>query len=214
LTILRITVLAALGLISASATAQVDTAEQLEPGVAIVFAAARVEGSQIHLTPDQSEKINKVIRNLQLGKNETALKKWENLVANLVLDGHSPRDIDVNALILWVMRQSYIENSEDLRFLADTVQYYSSQKKVFRVAIRKARTYRRTLDKLNQPTSAIDFEIDHLLTCFSSLNEGDQLATVDLQNTLQKQQQTLQIMSNISKQLNDTAMAVIRKIGG
>jgi hypothetical protein len=41
-----------------------------------------------------------------------------------------------------------------------------------------------------------------------------QLANVDLQNMLQKQQQTLQMMSNISKMLHDTAMAVIRKIGG
>ena len=41
-----------------------------------------------------------------------------------------------------------------------------------------------------------------------------QLANVDLQNTLQKQQQTLQMMSNISKMLYDTAQSTIRKIGG
>ena len=41
-----------------------------------------------------------------------------------------------------------------------------------------------------------------------------QLANVDMQNALQKQQQTVQMMSNISKQVHDTAMAVIRKIGG
>ena len=45
-------------------------------------------------------------------------------------------------------------------------------------------------------------------------DDDAQLANVDLQNVLQKQQQTLQMMSNISKMLNDTAMAVIRKIGG
>jgi cytochrome c556 len=44
-------------------------------------------------------------------------------------------------------------------------------------------------------------------------NEDAQLANVDLQNVLQKQQQTLQMMSNISKMLYDTATAVIRKIG-
>ncbi|MBI3178450.1 MAG: hypothetical protein HYZ27_02240, partial [Deltaproteobacteria bacterium] len=41
-----------------------------------------------------------------------------------------------------------------------------------------------------------------------------QLANVDLQNWLQKQQQTLQMLSNISKMMHDTAMAIIRKIGG
>ena len=45
-------------------------------------------------------------------------------------------------------------------------------------------------------------------------DDDAQLANVDLQNVLQKQQQTLQMMSNISKMLHDTAMAVIRKIGG
>lgn len=48
----------------------------------------------------------------------------------------------------------------------------------------------------------------------NSVGDDAQLANVDLQNMLQKQQQTLQMMSNISKALHDTAMAVIRKMGG
>ena len=47
----------------------------------------------------------------------------------------------------------------------------------------------------------------------SSVGDDAQLANIDLQNALQKQQQTLQTMSNVSKMLHDTAMAVIRKIG-
>ena len=47
----------------------------------------------------------------------------------------------------------------------------------------------------------------------NSTGDDAQLANVDLQNMLQKQQQTLQMMSNISKMLHDTAMAVIRKVG-
>lgn len=48
----------------------------------------------------------------------------------------------------------------------------------------------------------------------NALGDDAQLANVDLQNTLQKQQQTLQMMSNISKMLYDTATSVIRKLGG
>ena len=48
----------------------------------------------------------------------------------------------------------------------------------------------------------------------NSVGDDAQLANVDLQNMLQKQQQTLQMMSNIAKMLHDTAMAIIRKIGG
>ena len=40
----------------------------------------------------------------------------------------------------------------------------------------------------------------------------DQLVNADLQNTLQKQQQTLQTLSNITKMLSDTAMSVTRKM--
>jgi len=48
----------------------------------------------------------------------------------------------------------------------------------------------------------------------NSVEDDAQLANVDLQALLQKQQQTLQMLSNIEKELYDTAMAVIRKLGG
>ena len=56
--------------------------------------------------------------------------------------------------------------------------------------------------------------IDDLESQLNSVGDDAQLANVDLQNMLQKQQQTLQMMSNISKVLHDTAMAVVRKISG
>lgn len=52
-----------------------------------------------------------------------------------------------------------------------------------------------------------------LKTNLDSIGDDSQLANVDLQNVLQKQQQTLQELSTISKLENDTAKAVIRKIG-
>jgi hypothetical protein len=48
----------------------------------------------------------------------------------------------------------------------------------------------------------------------STGKDSIQLQNIDLQNTLQKQQQLIQMMSNLLKTLNDTAMSVIRKIGG
>lgn len=43
--------------------------------------------------------------------------------------------------------------------------------------------------------------------------EDDQWANIDLQHMLQKQQQLTQMLSNISKALHDTALAVVRKSG-
>ncbi len=46
------------------------------------------------------------------------------------------------------------------------------------------------------------------------VGDDAQLGNIDMQNALQKQQQTIQMMSNISKVLHDTSMSVIRKMGG
>ena len=56
--------------------------------------------------------------------------------------------------------------------------------------------------------------VEYLESRLNTIGDDAQLANVDLQNWLQKQQQTLQMMSTISKQLHDTAMAIIRKMGG
>ena len=56
--------------------------------------------------------------------------------------------------------------------------------------------------------------VESVLERLDSIGDDAQLANVDLQNILQKQQQTLQMMSNVSKMLHDTAMAIVRKIGG
>ena len=59
-----------------------------------------------------------------------------------------------------------------------------------------------------------DDKIKALEEKLNTVGDDAQLANVDLQNVLQKQQQTLQTMSNISKMLHETAMAVIRNMKG
>jgi hypothetical protein len=56
--------------------------------------------------------------------------------------------------------------------------------------------------------------IEHLEETLQSVGDDAQLANVDLQNILQKQQQTIQQMSNMSKLLHDTMMAIIRNTSG
>ncbi len=46
----------------------------------------------------------------------------------------------------------------------------------------------------------------------SSVGDDAQLANIDLQNKLQQQRQTLEMLSNVSKMLHDTALSVIRKM--
>lgn len=59
---------------------------------------------------------------------------------------------------------------------------------------------------------ALEDHIKKLEGDLASLGDDAQLLNSELQNSMQKQQQLITMMSNISKMLNDTAMAVIRKL--
>jgi hypothetical protein len=62
--------------------------------------------------------------------------------------------------------------------------------------------------------ATLQTEIEELEEVLETVGDDAQLANVDLQSVLQKQQQSLQMLSQISQTLHDTAMAIIRKIGG
>ncbi|MCV0373733.1 MAG: hypothetical protein K5793_09305 [Nitrosarchaeum sp.] len=108
-------------------------------------------------------------------------------------------------LAIIAQKQSSSANSDSTsgRTTADTTQYSQSD-----------------LDFIQRKLSSIDQQINSLTTGIKVMDDklqtvGDdaQLTNIDLQNALQKQQQNLQTMSDISKTLHDTAMNIIRKIG-
>lgn len=70
-----------------------------------------------------------------------------------------------------------------------------------------------TLDPDNATKSQLKKYLEDLENQLQTAGNDAQLANIDLQNVLQKQQQLVQMLSNISKVLHDTASAVIRKIG-
>ncbi|MCX6377656.1 MAG: hypothetical protein NTU88_16765 [Armatimonadetes bacterium] len=62
--------------------------------------------------------------------------------------------------------------------------------------------------------TASSTELTVLQQRLSIIGDDAQLANLELQNILQKRQQAIQMISSIMKQMYDTAMAVIRKLGG
>jgi uncharacterized protein involved in exopolysaccharide biosynthesis len=88
-----------------------------------------------------------------------------------------------------------------LRDCAEKVKYFDEMKKQIRAEISRIR-------------ESTEIYISSLEKELNAIGDDAQLVNIDMQNMLQKQQQTLQMMSSISKMLYDTAMAVIRKIGG
>jgi len=70
------------------------------------------------------------------------------------------------------------------------------------------------VDTSQDPRAQVDGLISSLEEQLNSIGDDAQLANVDLQNTSQKVQQLLQMLSNISKMNHDNAMSMIRKISG
>jgi len=157
--------------------------------------------------------------------------------------------INVEALVQAVLRESYLQTTEDLRRYAEKVRYFNQVKKQVREELRRARQHLSAYGEASsqdeiepwqkvrfastltedehgcvqvqthdagEATSVKELEcyIERLELELLSLGDDAQLANVDLQNVLQKQQQALQMLSNISKMSHDNAMAIIRKMGG
>ena len=146
---------------------------------------------------------------------------------------------NVNALILWVLRESILEQKKDLAFHADKVRFYNEQKKALRNHMAQLRgkaaklrgggvrvrsiLLRRRFEKgknalirrswKTMTKAHMEATIEDMRRQLSSVGNDAQLANIDLQNMLQKSQRILQTISNVSKMLHDTAMAIIRKIG-
>ncbi len=70
----------------------------------------------------------------------------------------------------------------------------------------------RKLTKIDQQIKALDTGISILQQKLTSLNGDAQLMNLDLQNSLQKQQQKLQTISNVQKVQHDTAMSIIQNM--
>jgi hypothetical protein len=109
-----------------------------------------------------------------------------------------------------------------LQYIADSSQVNALVQKTLQLQHRQT-LIQRDIDMTGQmmedtrsrKTKAdLQASIDDWEAELSGIGDDAQLANIDLQNALQKQQQTLQTMSNVSKMMHDTAMAVIRKIGG
>ena len=80
---------------------------------------------------------------------------------------------------------------------------------ILELEIHLRRVSKRLLTASKQAQEAID-ELEERL---SSIDDEARQASIDLRNLFQRQGQTLQMMSNVLKSLNDSAMSLIRNVG-
>lgn len=176
------------------------------------------------LAGGMSQSLSEVSSQLAKGDTAGAMATWgESLKTSL---SQGPLNMDINALIQDVLRESYMQNTEDLKHFAEKVKHNNEQKKELRGYLQEVRASRSNVSEISgEPPSPslpsggsitqgqLENPMAQLGEQLQSLGDDAQLANIDLQNVLQKQQQTLQTMSNVSKLLHDTAKAVIRKMG-
>lgn len=196
-------------------------------------------GEPIDVTPAEQVKLDGIVASLRAGEEKAAHSAWKQLVSSRAASGAT---LDPSALVQHVLYKSYLETTEDLRFYAEKVKYFNTAKKEIRehlqvlraeladmpakagsitiptIVVCKRCRPGKALVRAGKPRAVTREQLEAYIAkveeYLQTMGDDAQLANVDLQNVLQKQQQTLQMMSNISKQLHDTAQAVIRKMGG
>jgi hypothetical protein len=163
--------------------------------------------------------------------NEIILGKWK-----AMLVGANDQNLDINALVQSVVKECYLQQTEDLKQYQEKVQYFNETKKKIRDEQDKVRKATITpgsapLRKMNitvgkgtptiifpQNAGMVETEqerqdyVRYLEDKLNAVGHDAQLANIDLQNVLQKQSQFVEMLSQISKLLNESAMDVIRNM--
>jgi len=169
------------------------------------------------LTVQDNAAVKDIVTAILARDVESATSRWSSLVTAL---DQRRMPADVSELIQFVLRETYLQSYLYLQNCADKIKSFNDLRKQVRDEIAKLRQKRRTLsaEKSSQverdDTSAqLADSIKKLEEKLVRIDDDAQLANIDLQNALQKQQQLIQMISNVSKIMYETSMQVIRKIG-
>jgi hypothetical protein len=184
----------------------------------------------------QRAKLDEVVASLKEGKTSAANAKWKAFAETYFTQGTKG---DLDRLLDWVLLKSHLERHAGLLQGARSAAFQERRRAAVQDYLAELRSKQRTLSRgtatirvlLLRSKTETDKEpviengrtavnaaqlqgiVDQWEQKLASVGDDAQLANIDLQNVLQKQQQLIQMLSNVSKMLSDTAMAVIRKIG-
>ena len=197
---------------------------------------ARV-GEPVALTKAERKLLALVVAGVK--KNpKVAPEHWGALVESWSLRTGST---DIAALIQWVVRESYLETTEDLKHHADKLKFFNEKKKKLRDQIKAlnkklerfkghAKLSARTLkitptyelgiepvepgEMVIQSADEWEAELKKWDEALQAAGKDAQLANIDLQNALMRKQhqQTLQMLSNLSKSLQKRGVTHFKKI--
>ncbi len=169
------------------------------------------------------------------GKSEReVIKRWTNFIKS---KQRNKQPVDIFEQVNHAIREAYLQMSQDLQHVVSQIQHFNNLKKKIRDEIRKLRqsrsqkTWRPRGDirhkkiemasqwhfkiiqgRVIENESELDAVIRQWEEKLGTIGNDAELTNIDLQKLLQKQKDIIQMLSNISKVMHDTAMAVIRNI--
>jgi hypothetical protein len=199
-----------------------------------VIACAKVRTLPAGLTSAQRGKLDAVVVKLRAGQVAAAREAWGGFVSGYATRANAGQ---VPVLMRWALREGVIETSPALALAADRARFVAEQREEVAALVARLRAIRLQM-KAPAPTphtvltptfskgalavasrstkTLTPVQLDALIKALESklqtLGQGAQMAQIDLQNALQQQQQTLQILSNISKQMHDTSQSIIANL--
>jgi hypothetical protein len=127
-------------------------------------------------------------------------------------------------LVQYALRHAYVEADPELKSHADRARDAHEEAARQRERAEKLREsdasaaraehrrLRGTPGTGAQTADSVARELQKIVVLANSAQEEEEMAQVDLQNALQQQQRTSQLMSHMHKTLHDTAKAIINNI--
>lgn len=163
------------------------------------------------LNPEMEWYLSRVIFALQEGNMYTARRNWKGFISS-IKNGRAP--IDFNSLIQWVIRQSYLETAKDLSYYASRVKYYNDLKKALRDELDEVRRIQASLSRGDDCELCIEISdfISRLEEQSQCPGDDAELATLELQKSMQKHSQTIIMITGVIKKLNEIAMGIMRNL--
>lgn len=224
-----------------AAAESADTTRSSAPDAAATLlreVTARL-GTRLTVTPAEQALLDEVAASLRDGKSAKADRAWRKLIESRAAHG---QNVDVHALLQYVLRASYLDTTEDLKAYADKVASMNAAKEELRehidgvraavaAAAPKAGTIELTTvdvstkrspgkklvragKKMARTVAQWEAYAKRLEDEYESVGELSQMDNLMLQDMLQKQQQMFELLSNLSKSMHDTAKAIIANTKG
>jgi hypothetical protein len=220
-----------------AAPAALATAPLIDTEAVVRIAMTNALGGDV--TRLERRVLSRLADRLRLKNAPAAQQDWERLIGAMQARG---AEVEVDELSNWVVHRVYLERSPAFKPLLAAMRFRDEQRTAacgsqtqleqmstrFETGETAGRLTIRPIELVaefesgvrpvvvaeSKPATAesVAEELSKAVALCHQATEGARMATVDFENALKQQQETLQEMSNASKMLHDTADAILGKI--